>query len=154
MQPASAAEPLGVRPRADGAGCCWMGAPPGSSQWDLALTFLRLPTVERMGDTTPLRRDALKQIKACKVLRNVLVKKLHIGKLEIVTTWRLFFNDAVLQPCASPGEKNELQTLGVLKGTFLLRLVCVSSRSSWKSRLGYYDAVRNNLWACTCVCKR
>lgn len=125
-----------------------MRDPPGSSWWDMALTFLHLPAAGHTGDTTPLHRDALKQIKPCKVFRNVLVKKLQIGKWEIVITSRLFFSNiiSVLQLCMNPREENELET-------FLLHLVCASSRSSWKSCLCYH-AVRNNLWACTFVHKR
>lgn len=62
-----------------------MGAP-SSSQQDPASTFLRLPALVHAGDTPLLPRDALKQIKALKVLGNVLVKKLETGKLDIVTT--------------------------------------------------------------------
>lgn len=38
------------------------------------------PAAGRMGDTMPLHTDALKQIKPCKVIRNILLKKLQIGK--------------------------------------------------------------------------
>lgn len=54
-----------------------------------------------------LRRDALKQTEACKVFRNVLVKKLQTGKSEIVMRLRYFSMTLLLfSNCVQALERN------------------------------------------------